>query len=163
MNVQTLEETAREVVSPGRGILAADESFGTIGKRFEAVGIEADEESRRAYREMLFTTEGIGEYLAGVILFDETLRQNASDGRSLPQVLLDQGVIPGIKVDKSTASMALSPAAKCTQGLDGLGERLAEYREMGARFTKWRAVITIGDGRPTKGCGAGHARARAPH
>src|ERR671916_789979 len=131
MNVQTLEETARELVSPGRGILAADESFGTIGKRFEAVGIEADEESRRRYREMLFTTEGIGEYL------------------------------PGIKVDKSTVAMPLSPEEKFTQGLDGLGEELAEYREMGARFTKWRAVITIGGGIPTKGCVEANARALA--
>ncbi|CAN5699378.1 hypothetical protein BH24ACT18_BH24ACT18_09930 [soil metagenome] len=161
MDIGVLEGTARELVSPGRGILAADESLGTIGKRFEAVGIEAGEESRRAYREMLFTTEGIGEYLSGVILFDETLRQKASDGRPLPQVLLDHGVIPGIKVDKSTVSMPLSPEEKFTQGLDGLGERLAEYREMGARFTKWRAVITIGDGIPTKGCVEANARALA--
>ena len=161
MNVQTLQETARELVSPGQGILAADESFGTIGKRFEAVSIEASEESRRQYREMLFTTEGIGEYLSGVILFEETLRQNASDGRSLPQVLLDHGVIPGIKVDKSTVDLPLSPGEKFTQGLDGLGERLAEYREMGARFTKWRAVITTGDGIPTKGCIEANARALA--
>ncbi len=161
MNVQTLQATAKELVSPGRGILAADESLGTIGKRFEAVGIEAGEESRRQYREMLFTTEGIGEFLSGVILFDETLRQNASDGRSLPQVLLDHGIIPGIKVDKSTVGLPLSPDEKFTQGLDGLGERLAEYGEMGARFTKWRAVITIGDGIPTKGCIEANARVLA--
>ena len=161
MNLQMLAETARELVSPGRGLLAADESFGTIGKRFEAVGIEAGEESRRAYREMLFTTEGIGEYLAGVILFEETFKQRASDGRSLPQVLLDQGVIPGIKVDKSTVPMPLSPDEKLTQGLDGLGERLAEYREMGARFAKWRAVITIGSSIPTKGCIETNARSLA--
>ena len=108
MDVRALEETARELVSPGRGILAADESFGTIGRRFEVLGIKASEESRRAYREMLFTTEGIGEYLSGAILFDETLRQKASDGRPLPQVLLDHGVIPGIKVDKSTVDLPLS-------------------------------------------------------
>src|SRR3712207_4301915 len=144
MNVQTLQETAKELVSPGRGILAADESLGTIGKRFEAVGIESSEESRRQYREMLFTTEGIGEFLSGVILFEETLRQEASDGTPLPKVLENQGVIPGIKVDKSTVSMPLSPDEKFTQGLDGLHDRLAEYRELGARFTKWRAVITIG-------------------
>ena len=161
MNVQTLEETARELVSPGKGILAADESLGTIGKRFEAVGIETGEESRRAYREMLFTTEGIGEYLSGVILFEETLGQNASDDRSLPQVLLDHGVIPGIKVDKSTVGLPLSPSEKFTQGLDGLGERLAEYGEMGARFTKWRAVITIGDGIPSRSCIEANARALA--
>ncbi|CAA9401122.1 MAG: Fructose-bisphosphate aldolase class I [uncultured Rubrobacteraceae bacterium] len=161
MDIGVLEGTARELVAPGRGILAADESFGTIGKRFEAVGIEAGEESRRAYREMLFTTEGIGEYLSGVILFDETLQQKASDGRPLPQVLLDHGVIPGIKVDKSTVSMPLSSEEKFTQGLDGLGEKLAEYRETGARFTKWRAVVTIGDGIPTKGCIEANARALA--
>jgi fructose-bisphosphate aldolase, class I len=161
MDVRTLEETARELVSPGRGILAADESFGTIGRRFEVLGIKASEESRRAYREMLFTTEGIGEYLSGVILFDETLRQKASDGRPLPQVLLDHGVIPGIKVDKSTVDLPLSQGEKFTQGLDGLGERLAEYKGMGARFAKWRAVITIGNGIPTKGCVESNARALA--
>ncbi|QIN81791.1 fructose-bisphosphate aldolase class I [Rubrobacter tropicus] len=161
MNVQTLEGTARELVAPGQGILAADESMGTIGKRFEAVGIETGEESRRAYREMLFTTEGIGEFLSGVILFEETLNQEASDGRPLPQVLLDHGIIPGIKVDKSTVSMPLSPDEKFTQGLDGLGERLPEYREMGARFTKWRAVITIGDGIPSRGCIEANARSLA--
>jgi len=161
MDVRALEETARELVSPGRGILAADESFGTIGRRFEVLGIKASEESRRAYREMLFTTEGIGEYLSGAILFDETLRQKASDGRSLPQVLLDHGVIPGIKVDKSTVDLPLSQGEKFTQGLDGLGERLAEYKGMGARFAKWRAVITIGNGIPTKGCVESNARALA--
>ncbi len=161
MNVQTLEETARELVSPGRGILAADESFGTIGKRFEAVGIESSEENRRAYREMLFTTEGIGEFLSGVILFEETLQQNASDGTPLPKVLERAGIIPGIKVDKSTVSLPLSPEEKFTQGLDGLGDRLPEYREHGARFTKWRAVITIGEGIPTKGCVEANARALA--
>ena len=161
MNVQTLEETARKLVSPGRGILAADESFGTIGKRFEAVGIESSEESRRAYREMLFTTGGIGEFLSGVILFDETIRQNASDGTPLPEVLRRAGAIPGIKVDKSTVSMPLSSEEKFTQGLDGLGDRLPEYRELGARFTKWRAVITIGDGIPTRGCVEANARALA--
>lgn len=161
MNVQTLEGTARELVAPGQGILAADESHGTIGKRFEVVGIEPNEETRRRYREMLFTTGGIGEFLSGVILFDETLRQEASDGRALSQVLLDQGIIPGIKVDKSTVSLPLSPDEKFTQGLDGLGERLAEYRDMGARFTKWRAVVTIGDGIPTRGCIEANARALA--
>ena len=136
MNVQTLEETARELVSPGRGILAADESFGTIGKRFEAVSIESNEENRRAYREMLFTTGGIGEFLSGVILFEETLHQETPDGTPLPEVLRNAGVIPGIKVDKSTVSMPLSPEEKFTQGLDGLGGRLPEYRVLGAHFTK---------------------------
>jgi fructose-bisphosphate aldolase class I len=161
VNLQELEKTARQLVAPGKGILAADESFGTIGKRFEAVGIETSEESRRAYREMLFTTPEIGEYLSGVILFDETLRQEASDGRRLSQVLEDQGIIPGIKVDKSTVNMPLSPNEKFTQGLDGLHDRLAEYRELGARFTKWRAVITIGDGIPTRSCVEANAEALA--
>src|ERR671917_1734813 len=129
MNVKKLEQTARELVAPGKGILAADESFGTIGKRFEALGIESSEDSRRAYREMLFTTEGIGEFLSGVILFEETLHQEASDGTPLPEVLRNAGVIPGIKVDKSTVSMPLSPEEKFTQGLDGLGDRLPEYRD----------------------------------
>ena len=161
MNVQELEKTARELVSPGRGILAADESFGTIEKRFQGVGIESTEDNRRAYREMLFTTEGIGEYLSGVILFEETLHQSTSDGTALPQVLKDQGVLPGIKVDKSTVDEPLAPGEKFTQGLDGLRERLTEYRELGARFTKWRAVITIGEGIPTQRCVEANARSLA--
>ena len=161
MNLQELEKTARALVAPGKGILAADESFGTIGKRFEAVGIESSEDSRRAYREMLFTTPNIGECLSGVILFEETLRQKASDGRPLAKVLEDQGIIPGIKVDKSTVPMPLSPNEKFTQGLDGLHDRLSEYRELGARFTKWRAVITIGGGIPTKSCVEANAEALA--
>src|SRR5215204_4373864 len=161
MDVRKLEETARELVAPGKGILAADESFGTIGKRFEAVGIESSEESRRAYREMLFTTEGIGEFLSGVILFDETIRQETSDGTPIPQALEEAGVIPGIKVDKSTVDLPLSEGEKFTQGLDGLGDRLAEYKELGARFTKWRAVITIGDGIPTESCIGANAEALA--
>jgi fructose-bisphosphate aldolase class I len=148
-------------VAPGKGILAADESFGTIGKRFEAVGIESSEDSRRAYREMLFTTPNIGEYLSGVILFEETLGQKASDGRPLAKVLEDQGIVPGIKVDKSTVPMPLSPNEKFTQGLDGLHDRLSEYRELGARFTKWRAVITIGGDIPTKSCVEANAEALA--
>jgi len=161
MDVQQLESTAKELVAGGKGILAADESFGTIGKRFEAVGIESTEESRRAYREMLFTTPDIGEYLSGVILFDETIRQKASDGTPLPEILEQQGVIPGIKVDKSTVDLPLSSGEKYTQGLDGLRDRLGEYVEMGARFTKWRAVITIGDGIPTVRCIESNARALA--
>ncbi|ABG05458.1 fructose-bisphosphate aldolase [Rubrobacter xylanophilus DSM 9941] len=152
MDKGQLESTARALVAPGKGILAADESFGTIGKRFKAVGIESTEDTRRRYRQMLFTTPGIGEFLSGVILFDETIRQKADDGRPLPRVLEDQGVIPGIKVDKSTTALPLSPQEKFTQGLDGLRERLEEYRGMGARFTKWRAVITIGEGIPTERC-----------
>jgi fructose-bisphosphate aldolase class I len=161
MDLQQLESVARELVADGKGILAADESFGTIGKRFEAVGIESTEESRRAYREMLVTTPGIGEYLSGVILFDETIRQETSDGKPLIEAIKEQGIIPGIKVDKSTVVLPLSPNEKYTQGLDDLGDRLEEYREMGARFTKWRAVITVGDGIPTVKCIESNARALA--
>ena len=161
MDLQRLESTAKELVPEGKGILAADESFGTIEKRFDAVGIDSSEEIRRQYREMLFTTEGIGEYLSGVILFDETIRQESSDGTLLPQVLERQGVIPGIKVDRSTVELPLSPNEKYTQGLDGLRERLEEYVDMGARFTKWRAVITIGDGIPTVRCIESNSRALA--
>jgi fructose-bisphosphate aldolase, class I len=149
MDTQRLESTARELVPQGKGILAADESTGTITKRFDAVHIDSDEESRRQYREMLFTTPGIGEYLSGVILFDETIRQETSDGKPLVEVLEEQGVIPGIKVDRSTVDLPLAPGEKYTQGLDGLRDRLEEYVGMGARFTKWRAVITIGSGIPT--------------
>ena len=152
MNLQELEKTARSLVPEGKGILAADESFGTIGKRFEAVGVESSEDSRRDYREMLFTTPGIGDYLSGVILFDETVRQKASGGRLMTEVLKEQGVIPGIKVDGGAKDMALSPGEKLTEGLDGLRERLGEYREMGAKFAKWRAVVTIGEGIPTGNC-----------
>ncbi|HZY65554.1 MAG TPA: class I fructose-bisphosphate aldolase, partial [Rubrobacteraceae bacterium] len=140
MDLQKLENTARELLAPGQGILAADESTGTITKRFEAVGIESTEETRRNYREMLFTTQGIGEFLSGVILYDETIRQEASDGTPLRQVLENQNIVPGIKVDMSTVALPLSPEEKYTQGLDGLRERLEEYVEMGARFAKWRAV-----------------------
>ncbi len=152
MDLQKLANTAQELLAPGQGILAADESDGTIGKRFDAVGIESTEETRRDYREMLFTTEGIGEFLSGVILYDETIRQDSSGGTPLTKVLTNQGIIPGIKVDKSTVDMPLSPGEKYTQGLDGLGGRLEEYVQMGARFAKWRAVITIGDGIPTRRC-----------
>ena len=161
MNVEQLENTALEMVAPGKGILAADESFGTIEKRFNAVGIESTEESRRDYREMLFTTPGVGEFLSGVILFDETIRQESSDGTLLPEILTSQGIIPGIKVDKGAKDMALSPGEKVTEGLDGLRERLEEYRGLGARFAKWRAVITIAEGIPTKTCIDANAHALA--
>lgn len=161
MNKEELNRTATALVAPGKGILAADESFGTIEKRLKAVGVESTEDTRLAYREMLFTTEGIGEYLSGVILFDETIRQQTSDGRPMPEVLREQGVIPGIKVDKSTTAMPLSPQEKFTQGLDGLRGRLEEYRGMGARFTKWRAVITIGEGIPTERCISANAHGLA--
>jgi fructose-bisphosphate aldolase class I len=149
MKQSVLETTARALAAKGKGLLAADESFPTIKKRFEALGIESTEETRRAYREMLFTTKGIEEFISGVILFDETIRQKAEDGRSFVEVLKNKGIIPGIKVDKGTVSMPGFPGEKITAGLDGLGERLNEYRDLGALFAKWRAVITIGPGTPT--------------
>jgi fructose-bisphosphate aldolase class I len=161
MDLRKLETTAREMVAPGKGILAADESFGTIEKRFDAVGIESTEESRRDYREMLFTTPGIGEFLSGVILFDETIRQSASDGTPIPRVLQEQGIIPGIKVDAGAKDLALHPGEKVTEGLDGLRGRLEEYRGMGARFAKWRAVITIGENIPSSACIEANAHALA--
>jgi len=152
MNIAELNATARALVAPGKGILAADESGGTIKKRFDSIGVESTEDRRRAYREMLFTTKGAADFVSGVILFDETIRQSASDGRTLVKVLADQGVIPGIKVDQGAKPLAGAPGELVTEGLDGLRERLAEYRELGARFAKWRAVITIGDGIPTGNC-----------
>jgi fructose-bisphosphate aldolase class I len=161
VDVEQLENTALELVAPGKGILAADESFGTIEKRFDAVGIESTEESRRNYREMLFTTPDVGEFLSGVILFDETIRQESSEGTPLPEILNSQGIIPGIKVDRGAKDMALFPGEKVTEGLDGLRERLEEYRGLGARFAKWRAVITIDEGIPTKMCIDANAHALA--
>jgi fructose-bisphosphate aldolase, class I len=147
-----LEHTARELVAPGKGILAADESDGTIKKRFDTIQVESTEEKRRAYRDMLFTTPGIGEHISGVILFDETIRQSSADGTPFSELLAREGVIPGIKVDKGAKPLAGSPDETVTEGLDGLRERLNEYRELGARFTKWRAVIEIGEGIPTYTC-----------
>jgi fructose-bisphosphate aldolase class I len=147
-----LEETARALVAPGKGILAADESDGTIKKRFDSIGIESTEDNRRAYRDMLFTTEGAADHISGVILYDETIRQSALDGTPFPKLLESQGVIPGIKVDKGAKDLAHAPGEKITEGLDGLRERLAEYVSLGARFTKWRAVITIGAGIPSEYC-----------
>jgi fructose-bisphosphate aldolase, class I len=147
-----LEGTARALVAPGKGILAADESEGTIKKRFDSIEIESTEETRRAYRDLLFTTAGAAEHISGVILFDETIRQAAADGTPFPQVLERQGIIPGIKVDKGAKDLAGAPGEKITEGLDGLGERLGEYRQLGVRFAKWRAVITIGPGIPSEYC-----------
>jgi fructose-bisphosphate aldolase class I len=156
-----LEATARALVAPGKGILAADESTGTIEKRFKAVGVQGTEENRRAYRELLFSAPGLGESISGVILYDETIRQKAADGTTLVEVLRRQGIIPGIKVDEGAKAMAGFPGEKITEGLDGLRERLQEYRELGARFAKWRAVITIGPGLPTEGCLSANAHALA--
>jgi fructose-bisphosphate aldolase class I len=147
-----LEETARALVAPGKGILAADESSGTIKKRFDSIGVESTEDSRRAYRDMLFTTDGAADHISGVILYDETIRQSAHDGAPFPRLLESQGVIPGIKVDLGAKDLAHAPGEKITEGLDGLRERLAEYFGLGARFTKWRAVITIGEGIPSEYC-----------
>src|SRR5213080_1407339 len=135
-----LETTARALVAEGKGILAADESEGTIKKRFDSIGVESTDKTRRAYRDMLFTTEGAEEFISGVILFDETIRQSSADGTPFPQVLEARGIIPGIKVDKGAKPLANADGETVTEGLDGLRDRLNEYRELGARFTKWRAV-----------------------
>ena len=156
-----LADVARRLVPAGRGILAADESHPTIGKRFAAVGIESTPENRQAYRQMLFTTPGFETHISGVILFDETIRQATDDGTPFPKHLESLGVIPGIKVDQGARPLPGHPGEKVTEGLDGLAGRLAEYRELGARFAKWRAVIDIADGRPTRGCIEANAHALA--
>jgi fructose-bisphosphate aldolase class I len=147
-----LQQIAERLVAPGKGILAADESNGTMDKRLAAAGVEPSEEMRRALREVLFTTEGAAEHISGVILYDETFRQSTADGTPFPRLLEDQGMIPGIKVDTGAKPLAGSPDEKVTEGLDGLRERLAEYHEGGARFAKWRAVIAIDEGHPTRRC-----------
>src|SRR5918912_763874 len=159
MAAQDLESTARALVAEHKGILAADESDGTIKKRFDSIGVESTEESRRAYRDLLFTTEGVDDYISGVILFDETIRQSSADGTPFPKLLEGRGIIPGIKVDKGAKDLANAPGEKVTEGLDGLRGRLEEYRDLGARFTKWRAVITIGDGIPSTYCVRSNAHA----
>ena len=156
-----LEATARTLVAKGKGLLAADESFPTIQKRFTALGIESSEENRRNYRDMLFTTPGVEEFISGVIMFDETIRQKSKNGVSFVDILKRKGIIPGIKVDKGTIAMPGFPEEKITVGLDGLVERLKEYRDMGARFAKWRAVITIGPRIPTSSCINANAHALA--
>jgi fructose-bisphosphate aldolase class I len=152
MDKQKLEATAKKMVAPGKGILAADESFPTIAKRFESIGVKSDESVRNEYREMLFTTKGLGDYISGVILFDETLRSNAKDGTPFPVLLKNNGILSGIKVDKGLIKIAGNTEEKATQGLDGLGERVSEYFQLGAEFAKWRAVITIGNSIPTSKC-----------
>jgi fructose-bisphosphate aldolase class I len=160
-DIAALEKIAREMVAEGKGILAADESKPTMSKRLEQVGVEPGEESRRQWRELLFTAEGIEDQISGIILFDETMRQTTEDGTPFPQYLAQRGIIPGIKVDTGAKPLAGSTEEKITEGLDGLRERLAEYYEMGARFCKWRAVITIGDGIPTDYCIRTNAHALA--
>lgn len=161
MQVSELNLVATQIVAPGKGILAADESEPTIAKRFSSLQIENTEENRRQYRQLLFTTEGVEEFISGVILYDETIRQNADDGTPLAQVLSKKGIIPGIKVDKGAKVLAGAPGETVTEGLDGLRNRLNEYRELGARFAKWRATISIGDGIPTRYCIDANAHALA--
>jgi fructose-bisphosphate aldolase, class I len=156
-----LHDTARALVAPGKGILAADESGGTIKKRFDSIGLESTEEHRRAYRELLFGAPGAEQYISGVILFDETLRQSASDGTPFARLLHARGIIPGIKVDKGAKPLALAGGETVTEGLDGLRERFAEYRGLGARFAKWRATYSIGDGLPSLACVRVNAHALA--
>ncbi len=156
-----LRQTAEALVASGKGILAIDESFPSIKKRFDSIGIESVENTRRAYRELLITTQGIGQFISGMILFDETLRQSTAAGIPFAKALPDAGVITGIKVDQGAKDMPFLAGEKITEGLDGLRERLIEYRNLGARFAKWRAVITIGDGIPTRGCINANASALA--
>ena len=158
---EDLESVAATLVADGKGILAADESVATATRRFDIVGIRSTEQSRRAYREMLFTTKGAAEHISGVILFDETIRQSSADGTPFPKLLADKGIIPGIKVDTGAKDLAFAPGEKVTEGLDGLRARLEEYRGLGARFAKWRAVITIGEGIPTAYCIETNAHALA--
>ena len=162
MEQHTLEQTAQALVAAGKGILAADESAGTIKKRFDTIGVESTEDNRRDYRELLFRSPGVADYISGVILFDETIRQKAADGTPLVKVIEKAGIIPGIKVDKGAKPLAGQPGEKVTEGLDGLRERLAEYHELGARFAKWRGVYKIGEDIPGATCitANGHALAR---
>lgn len=161
MTAPAMASTVEALLASGKGILAADESFPTIEKRFKALNIPSSEENRRAYREMLFTTPGLSQFISGVILFDETLRQRTKEGIPMPEALANQGIIPGIKVDVGAVALAHFADEKITQGLDGLRERLAEYRELGAHFTKWRAVIKMGEHLPTRTCLEANTRALA--
>ncbi|HVI26088.1 MAG TPA: class I fructose-bisphosphate aldolase [Xanthomonadaceae bacterium] len=162
MSIEQLAETAQAMVARGKGIIAIDESTGTIAKRFAGVGVENTEEHRRAYREMLLTTPRLGDYISGAILYDETIRQSTKSGVPFTKVMMDNGVIPGIKVDKGTQPLAGFPGELVTEGLDGLRDRLKEYAQLGARFAKWRAVINIGDDIPSGTCieANSHALAR---
>src|ERR671930_2061313 len=153
MDTKLLAKTAAAMVAKGKGILAADESSGPCEKRFQSVKVDCTEENRRTYRNLLFTTPGVEQFISGVILFDETARQKANDGTPFPQYLQKKGIIPGIKVDKGLVQLPLAPEGeKVSEGLDGLSKRLDEYFKMGCRFAKWRSVITIGEGIPTHAC-----------
>jgi len=162
MSIEQLAETAQAMVAPGKGIIAIDESTATIAKRFAGVGIENTEENRRAYRELLLTTPKLGEYISGAILYDETIRQSTKAGVPFTRVMMDNGIIPGIKVDKGPQPLAGFPGEVVTEGLDGLRARLEEYYKLGARFAKWRAVINIGEDIPSGTCieANSHALAR---
>ena len=159
--VNGLVEIAKALVATGKGLLAMDESTGTCNKRFESAGIPQTEEARRAYRELIVTTPGLSESISGAILYDETIRQKTKDGRPFVAVLVDTGIIPGIKVDLGASELSGRPGEKITEGLDGLRERLIEYHQMGARFAKWRAVIALGTGLPSRGCIEANAHALA--
>ncbi len=159
--ISNLAETARALVADGKGILAADESSGTIKKRFDSIGVESTEENRRDYRTMLFSTSGASDYISGAILFDETIRQTSAEGVPLVKILQDAGIIPGIKVDKGAKPLAGHPGETVTEGLDGLRERCQEYVELGARFAKWRAVYHIGEDIPSSACLTTNAHALA--
>ncbi|MBV9998540.1 MAG: fructose-bisphosphate aldolase class I [Verrucomicrobia bacterium] len=161
MDKQELATIANALVAPGKGLLAIDESNRTCNKRFEEVGIAPTEENRRAYRELILTTPGLGSFISGAILYDETIRQSTKDGTSFIEVMTNAGIIPGIKVDTGAKDLAGHPGEKVTEGLDGLRERLVGYYKLGARFAKWRAVIRIGEGMPSEGCIAANAHALA--
>src|SRR3989344_4974671 len=168
MNLETLKETAKMMVAPGKGIIAADESSGTCQKRFDAVGVECTEQNRRQYRQTIFIAEGLEQYISGIILYDETIRQKTDSGVPFAELLAKKGILPGIKVDAGAKDLALHPGEKVTEGLGGLRERLAEYSKLGAKFAKWRAVITIGEGHlpagrqvPTEACINANAHAMA--
>ena len=161
MSIAELEKIAQKMVASGKGILAADESSGTIKKRFDAIGVESTEASRRDYRELMFRTPAMKEFVSGVILYDETIWQDAADGTPLVKVIADTGAVPGIKVDEGTEALPGSPLELITKGLDGLSKRLPKYHERGARFAKWRAVIDIGAGIPSYNCIHANAHALA--
>jgi fructose-bisphosphate aldolase class I len=161
MALNDLASIAQAMVASGKGILAADESTGTIAKRFEGIKVENVEENRRAYRDMLFTTKGLGDYISGVILYDETLRQKSADGTSFVELLQKNGILPGIKVDAGAKPLPFCPEETITEGLDGLPKRCAEYAKLGAKFAKWRAVITIGKDIPSRTCIEENAHALA--
>jgi fructose-bisphosphate aldolase class I len=161
MNVQALIDTAREMVAGDKGLLAMDESYPTCNKRFSKLGIPQTEEARRAYRELIVNTPGLGDSISGAILYDETIRQEKNDGTPFAKAIANAGIIPGIKVDTGAKEMARHPGEKITEGLDGLRDRLAEYVQMGARFAKWRAVIAVGDGIPSRAAIEANAQALA--